>query len=387
MHADENARKIQHRREDRPDDDVRVWETYVVYHQERRRAHDRRHDLPAGRGCGLHRAGKLRLIAHFLHHGDRNGARTHGVGDGGTGYHALESAGNDGGLRRTAGRPAGERVCKLYEEVGNAGALKKCAEDDEYGDVLGADVDRRGENARLFIEERADERLERPCAEPALDAVVVERVCNEDARHDHDGHAGAPAAELKERENADHAEHDLVRLERRELLHDGVGVEAEIEERYRAERHDDPVVPGDIVHAELVLVAGENEKACDQQPADERREPYLVEHRAKQRDIHLENRECREIRLHSDLRLALPGAGIRFAVILAHDLVEIFCRVVRHGATSRKKNLLYTQRGGAEPLPYGNSRLSCRGGICSARGALRPRREETAGRISRRSRR
>ena len=57
-----------------------------------------------------------------------------------------------------------------------------------------------------------------------------------------------------------------------------------------------------------------------------RKEKGCLLYTSKQRDIHLENGECREIRLHSDLRLALPGTGIRFAVILAHDFVEIFCR-------------------------------------------------------------
>ena len=72
---------------------------------------------------------------------------------------ALKSAGNAGGLRRTAGRPAGERVCELYEQVGNAGTLKKRAEDDEHRNVLGADVDWRGEDARFFINSSAPRRL------------------------------------------------------------------------------------------------------------------------------------------------------------------------------------------------------------------------------------
>ena len=116
-------------------------------HQERRSAHDGGHDLAAGGGRSLDRAGKLRGIAGLLHHRDGDGTGGNGVADGGTGDHAAQGGGDDRDLRRTAGSPADQRVRAVDEEVGDTGGLKERAEDDEQRDVGRADGDRGADDA------------------------------------------------------------------------------------------------------------------------------------------------------------------------------------------------------------------------------------------------
>ena len=145
--ADEDAEEIQHRRQDRADDDVRIGDAHIFCHEKRGGAHDGGHDLTArGRG-GFDRPGKLRLVTRLFHHGDGDGARGNGVADGGTGYHAAQGGGDDGDLCGTTGEAADQGVCKVDEELGNAGALKERAENDEHNDKFRTDLHRRAQDA------------------------------------------------------------------------------------------------------------------------------------------------------------------------------------------------------------------------------------------------
>ena len=153
VHAEEDAEEVQECGQDCTHDDISIGNADHFRHQERRSAHDRGHDLAAGGGCSLDRAGKLRGITSLLHHRDGDGTGGNGVTDGGTGDHAAEGRGNDRDLCRTAGRPADQRVRAVDEEVCNTRGLQEGAENDEQRDVGRADADRGAENTGGGVEE------------------------------------------------------------------------------------------------------------------------------------------------------------------------------------------------------------------------------------------
>ena len=156
MHSDVDAGEIQHGRQDGPHGDGAVRLAGELGHEEGGSAHDRRHDLAAGGSGSLHGAGELALIAGLFHHGDGNGAGSHGVAHGGAGHHAAQGGGDDGHLGGAAGGGAGHGVGQADEEAGDAGALQERAEDDEHDDELGTHVHRTAENAVGGIEHGAD---------------------------------------------------------------------------------------------------------------------------------------------------------------------------------------------------------------------------------------
>ena len=59
MHGDEDTAEVQHGRQDGPEGDLTVGDIHIFGHEERGRAHDGRHDLTAGRGRRLDRAGEF----------------------------------------------------------------------------------------------------------------------------------------------------------------------------------------------------------------------------------------------------------------------------------------------------------------------------------------
>ena len=96
---------------------VRYLTAEELGHDEGGRAHDRRHDLPAGRGHRLDGTGERRRIADPLHQRDREGAGGHHVGHGRTRDRAEQPAGHDRDLGRPAGLVAGERQGEIHEEL------------------------------------------------------------------------------------------------------------------------------------------------------------------------------------------------------------------------------------------------------------------------------
>ena len=89
---------------DRGDDgglaDGHVGDAQHLGHQEGASAHDRRHDLTAGRGRSLDCAGLLGSIAHLLHHGDGHDAGASYVGSSRAGDHTHQAGGHNSGLGR-----------------------------------------------------------------------------------------------------------------------------------------------------------------------------------------------------------------------------------------------------------------------------------------------
>ena len=74
MNAQKYAKKVKYRRHDSRFHDFHVRNADKFRHEKRRRAHDRRHELSAGRGCRFYCSRKVFMISQFLHH--RDGKRT-----------------------------------------------------------------------------------------------------------------------------------------------------------------------------------------------------------------------------------------------------------------------------------------------------------------------
>ena len=317
----EYAGEVQHSREDGAQRDLTVGDVHVLCHQERGSAHDRRHYLAAGGGCGLDSACKLRLVAGLLHHRDRDGTGGDSVADRGAGDHAAQSGGNDRDLSRAAGEAADEGVCEVDKESRDAGALKERAEDDEHNDVLCADLDRRTHDAAGGVEQGIEHALER-----GADGKGVDDQHGGDAE---DRHADAAAAQFHQAEDADDADGDL---ERRDLRRTGqnhderVIGEAVIEKARRADDHKHIVKPRNVVVADMVLRCGVGHVAHDDDAADERGEALFDGRDAEERRPDAVQRENDHDDTDDYSRSTLPCARIGFAVVLTHDGFNIRSR-------------------------------------------------------------
>ena len=82
VHAEPHARKVEERGDRCRLDDLDVGDAHELRHEERCRAHDRRHELSARGGRRLDRAREVRVVAEFLHHRDRKRARADDIRDG-----------------------------------------------------------------------------------------------------------------------------------------------------------------------------------------------------------------------------------------------------------------------------------------------------------------
>ena len=221
--GDENTGKVQQCGQYRLQCDLTVGELDIVRHQEGGSTHDGGHDLSAGRGGGFRSSGKLRLVARLFHQRNGYGSRAHGIRHGRSGDNALQSAGYYGNLGRTAGEPANQPIGNLNKVIRNAGALQKCAKDDKHHNKLGADIDGRGENALLPVEQIPD-GIVQLAPERGVGQAHGQGIRQEAPGHNEDGQANASAAHLCQSQNADDADDDLVILEMAALLDNGLGV-------------------------------------------------------------------------------------------------------------------------------------------------------------------
>ena len=232
-----------------------------------------------------------------------------------------ERGGDDRDLGRAAGGGARDKVRALDEEVRYACPLKEGAEDDEDDDELRADVYRRGEDAVDAVKQRVDKAVE---VDAGDEGVYDQRAGDEQNRKAH-----AAAAELHDGEDADEADDRVERGHARCALdRDGEDVvgEAVVEERARAERHDDDVVPGQGVHLDVLLGDGVGDEAEDYHAAHEEGEPLLDAPVGKEGGPDAVEGEGGHQCVYHELGLALPDAGVGLLVILAHDGLDVLHR-------------------------------------------------------------
>ncbi len=274
------------------------------------------HDLPAGGGGGLHRAGKFRPIAGALHHGDGDGAGGHGVAHGRAGYHAAQGGRDDGDLGRAAGGCAGSGVCQIDEEIGDPGPLQERAEDDKHHDVFGADADGRAHHAgggeKQIIDHLAEAHIEKSvgqqCAYHAQDrdahAAAAQLHIGEDGHHGHGHHFGIPG-------NA------------RGQLDDGMRVQRAVKEGDRPQKHKRHIIPGKGVGAHMFFADGVVQIADDQDETEENIQLFLRHHCAEQRLPDAVYGKSGAEAAHKLPGRALPDADVGFPVVFFHNSFHI----------------------------------------------------------------
>ena len=319
---DENTGEIQHRGEDRPKGDLTVGDAHVLGHKERRRAHDRRHDLASGGGRRLHGAGEFRPVARFLHHRDRDRAGGDGVAHAGAGYHAAQSGGDHGHLGRTAGIASHQGVGEVDEKLRDPRTLQESPENDEYDDVFGTDIDGGVHHAGGGIEKVVDHLAE---------TYIIKGVGHQGPHYAQNGDTHTAAAQLHVGQDGHHGHHH----------HFGVGghgggqpddalrVSREPEKTEGAREHQQYVVPGKGVDANMLLGDRVSQIAHDQHAAEKDVQPDLRHQRAEQRLPHAVEREGCGQKTHDLPRRPLPDPGVGLAVIFFHHRFH-----VRGGADS-----------------------------------------------------
>ena len=175
--------------------------------------------MSASRGCRLHRAGKLALVAGLFHHGDSDRAGSDRVAHRGAGHHSTQGGGDDRHLSGAAGAAPASALARLMKNCAIPVRSKKRAEDDEHHDELGAHVNGAAKNTIKGIEHRPDDLIEgQPnllYAEGCASHQVEERVDQQHAGNTQNRQSHTSPAQLNQRQHADQS-HDHVEV----ILHD-----------------------------------------------------------------------------------------------------------------------------------------------------------------------
>ena len=278
MDREENASEVEKCREDGFHSHVGVGGIHILRHKEGGRTHNGGHNLPAGRGSGLHRRSELTLVAGSLHHGDGDGAGGNGVAHGGTGHHAAEGGRDDRYLGGAAGGAARQGVGQINKEIGDTRPLQERAEDDEHGDKLGAHLHRGGQDAGGAVEEGVNH--------PSQVLAAGKGVDQQHPYYAEDRKPHAPAAKFRQAQDAhnaqNHIEPGAVNGALRtgidfggagDHLHQGRVIDAVVEERTRPQEHQNDIIPGHGVGTHMVLPGGVGQIAHDGDEAQEGRQP------------------------------------------------------------------------------------------------------------------
>ena len=261
---EEYRRVVEQRWDERRDDYVGEGQAEEGGHEERARAHDRRHYLPAGAGDRFDRAREVRRVAYLLHERDCEGSRAVDVGDRGAGDRAEEAGAHDCNVRGAARRRAGESLRHVHKERACAAFFKEAAEDEERGDERRGDAERHREYAfvgEVYLLHDLVHRERKPLevAREHLPAVHVGREEEGDERQRYSDDAARPLEQQHEEQDSA----DELRLRDGVYLYDAhndvVVVEDDVERRYRRYRAEYPVI---YRHAVLrrALVHREEEK-------------------------------------------------------------------------------------------------------------------------------
>ena len=323
MNGDEDAGEVQHGGQDGLDGHGGIGQTHVLRHQEGGSAHDGGHDLAAGGGGRLDSAGELRLIAGLFHHGDGDGAGGNGVAHGGAGHHAAQGGGDDRHLGGAAAGPTGNAVGKADEEVGDAGALQKRAENDEQNDVGIADVDRGADDAVGGVEQLIDDVLQRLIEVGVPAELIVEGIHQQHAHHAQNGQAHAAAAQLQQDQDTHRTDHHVDRLDTGGQLDERHGVEGEIQKAAGAHQHQHDIVPGHEVDLHVALFNGVGQEADEHDAGQKQAQTGLRQSGRPQGHRDAVQGKRRHQATGDPAERTFPDTGVGFAVIFAHHRVQI----------------------------------------------------------------
>ena len=328
MHHHEDTGEIQHGGQDRTYGNIAVVHDNVrhgdvLHHQEGGSAHNRRHNLPAGGGRGLDRAGKLGLVAGLLHHRNGDGAGGHGVADRGTGHHAAQGGGDDRDLRRTAGGSARDGVCKLDKELGNARLVQECAEDDEQDNEVQAGTDGGADNAVSSVEEVIYVHAQ---------GLLRHGVDDKHGSHDYDRESDSAAAGFQGDQNADHAQPDLDGLEHNAAVDNLAVIKHEVTVGHEGQRHQDNIIPGNEV--DLLGQMTRGRKVDEHQQDDQAHEGSALHTNLagiEQKENRVQREQDKE-HAHDAARNTLVDADVGLAVIFFENRGGILFDFLRRRA-------------------------------------------------------
>ena len=331
MNAEPDPRKVEECGDRRRLDDVNVGNADELRHEECRRAHDRRHELSARGRRRLDRPRKVRVVAEFFHHRDGERARADNICDRAARDRAHQSTGEDGDLRRTAARPARNRIGEVDEELAEPRALKIGTEKDEEEDKRRGDAERDTEDALRRKVEVPDQLLRRESAmrEHARHVGAEEGIRD---KGEHDRHHRQPhdaprrLDDEEDAESADDGVHGRDRARARDqltVLNDEIGGCRRTENgEYDVDRMK-VVIPRPRAPKGIEEI-GERESEAEVDGALQ----LCIEH-AEDRRIKLKDRKRNGDRRNDLLRPACIVGGIGLTVVLFEYLFRI-CRMVCH---------------------------------------------------------
>ena len=318
MDGDEDTGKVECCRQNGLDHDGTVGQLDKVCHKESGCAHNGRHDLTAG-GSGCFRSGsEFRLVACLFHQGNGHSAGTYGVCHGGAGNHSFQGAGHHGHFGSTAGKATHDGIGNLNEEIRNAAAFQKGTEDNKYRNKLGADVDGSGEHTLFAVEQVFDGKIQ-ASLERGIGKAPDERVGQKNCRNNEDGQTHGAPCHLCQGQNGNDTDEDLVPLENAALLDNGHGVEGKIQHRARAQDHEYPVIPGNVVDPLLAFPGGEYQITQQNNKGHEGGQPQFLQPAGKQSHIDAKQGKNRQNAGNNDFRPAFPDADIGFPIVLFHN--------------------------------------------------------------------
>ncbi len=221
---DEQAGIVEHRRDRGGDADRAVGDLQELRHDEGGGAHDRRHQLPAGRSHGLDGRSPVRREARLDHGRNGDDADREHVRDRAPGDHAEQRRAHHRDLGGAAAEAAHRRHGDVGEEIGAAGARQHLAQDGE-----------RDDDQHRYRQDRADDAVD---VEPVVDDqpfrrdvaglevagqvgadVDVDRHCQDDAD---EAPARHPPARLQHQGDQDRAADDALARQQRDLVGQGL---------------------------------------------------------------------------------------------------------------------------------------------------------------------
>ena len=131
VNAQPYADVVQHCRDNGSLNNIKVRNAYKLCHQEGSSAHNRRHQLTAGRSSSLNSTRKCRTITELFHHRDGESAGAGNVTNGAAGNSTHEAGGQYGNLRRSACCPACDCVGNINEEFAQTGGFQVSTKENE----------------------------------------------------------------------------------------------------------------------------------------------------------------------------------------------------------------------------------------------------------------
>ncbi|CAH0271156.1 hypothetical protein SRABI70_03490 [Pseudomonas sp. Bi70] len=211
VHGPEDRAEPQQRRDQRRLGDLHVRHVDGLGHDERHRAHDRRHDLAAHAGRGLHCGGEGALVAEALHQRDGELAGGDHVGDPRTGDGAHQRRGHYRNLGRAAGLVAEHAHGEIGEQPDHSRLLQERAKQDEQEDIGTRHIGRCAVEPFGTERQLVDDLVEvvATVRQVARQVLAKQAIGQEATADERQGQAHDPARRLEHQHQQGHPDHHV----------------------------------------------------------------------------------------------------------------------------------------------------------------------------------